>query len=280
MIDSELTHRSGLLYFVFYILAAIIIPTLAQVHIAIAGERGVCWESELHLGALPVNELEGYWGIDNTSVLYDEVDGIWLLRVFIPKGSIDPGSMLRKSKHRGGAGFKLRALAPGVSHAVLSYKVRFPVDFDFVRGGKLPGLFGGKGNSGGKIPDGTDGFSFRLMWGPNGIGTVYAYLPTSTLYGTNLLKGKFRFTPGRWHEIKQEVLLNSPGVSNGVLRMWIDNQFIGEIGNLSVRSVSTLKIEGLFFDVFFGGNDMSWASTQDTYIDFADFTLRGIEDAQ
>ena len=37
-------------------------------------------------------------------------------------------------------------------------------DFDFVRAGKIPGLAGGRTNTGGRKPDGTDGWSARMMW--------------------------------------------------------------------------------------------------------------------
>jgi hypothetical protein len=44
----------------------------------------------------------------------------------------------------------------------MAYKIFFPSDFDFVKGGKLPGLFGGRpGCSGGDA--GKDCFSTRFM---------------------------------------------------------------------------------------------------------------------
>src|SRR5690606_28907803 len=39
-----------------------------------------------------------------------------------------------------------------VEQARLRYKVFIPKDFDFVKGGKLPGLAGGSANTGGHIP--------------------------------------------------------------------------------------------------------------------------------
>ena len=61
-----------------------------------------------------------------------------------------------------------------VSHEelYLSYDVKFAKDFDFVRGGKLPGLCGYDNslsptsgcNTGGGFPDGYDGWSARGMW--------------------------------------------------------------------------------------------------------------------
>ena len=56
---------------------------------------------------------------------------------------------------------------------MISYEVAFDQDFDWVKGGKLPGLRGGPnitGCSGGNEPNGTDCFSTRLMWRPNGAG--------------------------------------------------------------------------------------------------------------
>ena len=215
------------------------------------------------------------WGKENLTFHVTEDGNTRFMRVFLPEGSIDPGTMRRRGLPRGGAGFRGVVFPEGVQHATLAYRVRFPENFDFVRGGKLPGLYGGAGNAGGRIPDGTDGFSFRLMWGKGGRGSVYAYLPTSVNYGTGLLRHRFHFRPGEWHSITQELILNDPGQQNGILRMWVDNQFVGEEAGLLIRTVPSLRINGMFFEVFFGGNDDSWASTQDTHIDFADFTLRG-----
>lgn len=231
------------------------------------------WSSHFEYGPPSLLAAEKIWGEENLSFPRDQDAGQRILRVHLPKGSIDPGSAYKRGTPLGGAGFKLRVLQPGATAVTLSYRVRFAENFDFVRGGKLPGLFGGIGNSGGQIPNGRDGFSFRLMWGPNGMGTVYAYLPSSVKYGTNLLKGGFQFRPGKWHLIRQEVVLNEPLSADGQIRLWFDDHFIGEAGGLVVRTVDKLTIEGLLFDVFFGGNDVSWASTRDTHIDFSDIAI-------
>jgi hypothetical protein len=228
---------------------------------------------ELDFASFPA--VKNNWGMENISFFPNDSNSGKYMRVFIPKGAIDPGTMRLRGMPRGGAGFKSVVFPSGVKRAVLSYRVRFPIGFDFVKGGKLPGFFGGKGNSGGIIPDGTDGFSFRLMWGLGGRGNVYAYLPSSVRYGTGLLVHKFNFRTGVWHQIVQELILNDPGYSNGVFRLWMDGQFVGEESNVLVRTIGDLKINGMFFDVFFGGNDDSWAPPADTYIDFSDFSMRG-----
>ena len=56
---------------------------------------------------------------------------------------------------------------------LLTYEVAFDTYFDWVKGGKLPGLRGGlnsTGCSGGNKADGLDCFSSRLMWRKNGAG--------------------------------------------------------------------------------------------------------------
>jgi len=57
-------------------------------------------------------------------------------------------------------------------NVTLTYDVFFPVDFDWVLAGKLPGLYGGReGCSGGD--DAQDCFSTRLMWRKDGFGELY-----------------------------------------------------------------------------------------------------------
>ncbi len=56
---------------------------------------------------------------------------------------------------------------------MVSYEIAFDAGFDWVKGGKLPGLRGGlnsTGCSGGNKADGLDCFSSRLMWRKNGAG--------------------------------------------------------------------------------------------------------------
>ena len=68
------------------------------------------------------------------------------IRILYPRGWINPGNT-----PQGGAEFYAHPLdLRNVNNATLEYSVYFPEDFDFVKGGKLPGLYGGhKGCSGG-----------------------------------------------------------------------------------------------------------------------------------
>ncbi len=242
---------------------------------ALAAADSPLWRSRFADGLSDWGRLSSAWGTDNHRWFTEPGVPGRALSVQLRKGSIDPGSMTRRGLPRSGTGFKARVIAGGCDAATLGYWVRFPADFQFVRGGKLPGLMGGSAPSGGAMPNGSDGFSLRLMWRTGGAGEVYAYLPTSVTYGTSLMRGAFRFVPGRWHHIAQQVVLNTPGRADGVVRMRLDGQPAGEATGLRMRDVATLRLDGIFFDLFFGGSDDTWAAAADTQVDFAEFQVFG-----
>ena len=216
---------------------------------------------------------QGQWGMENTAVIPDETGQFGqVLRVLYPAGSASP-TVTRKGSPSGGAQFYSTLNQSPRDRVKLSYSLRFSRNFDFVKGGKLPGLYGGKGNSGGNIPNGKDGFSSRLMWRKNGAGEVYAYLPKSKTNGTSLGRGQWTFRPNTWHQIQQELQLNTPDRSDGWIRVWFDQKLVLEESNLRFRNTSTLNIDGIFFSTFFGGDDRSWSTPKDVSIDFASFSV-------
>jgi hypothetical protein len=217
----------------------------------------------------------GSWGLDSNASVVSEPDSPFptFLRVRFPRGSASPAATRKEGARIGGGQFySTEGIQPRDSLR-LSYYVRFAKNFDFVKGGKLPGLFGGRMTSGGRIPNGTNGFSTRFMWRRGGAGEAYLYLPTSTDYGTSYGRGNWFFQPGVWHHLEQRVVLNEPGTANGSIQVWLDGKSVLTQPNLTFRTINSLKIEGIFFSTFFGGDDTSWASSQDTYIDFANFSL-------
>ncbi|HEY9649617.1 MAG TPA: hypothetical protein V6C95_03065, partial [Coleofasciculaceae cyanobacterium] len=217
------------------------------------------------------------WGWENATVITDPSGKFAkVLRVRYPAGSASPAVSRKYNVPLGGTQFYSTLGITATNSLRLSYYLRFSENFDFVKGGKLPGLFGGDGASGGTIPNGTDGFSTRFMWRKNGDGEVYAYLPTSNEYGTSIGRGNWRFQPGRWYRLEQEVRLNQPGQNNGQIRVWLDGQEVLEQQGLTFRSIDQLKINGIFFSTFFGGNDTSWATPKDVYVDFANFSVMAV----
>ena len=214
--------------------------------------------------------VDGKFGWHNVTVSTDS--GRTVARVRYPKGSYNPGAMARMGRAAGGAGFRLKLGLPHSDTVRLSYYLRFAPDFRFVKGGKLPGLGGGKGNTGGRIPDGSDGFSSRLMWREGAEGEVYAYLPDSRSWGTSLGRGSWRFTPGAWHHMEQTLRINTPGKADGEITVRQDGKQVYRSGGLKFRETPNLRPDLLIFETFFGGDSADWATPVDTYAEFADLT--------
>ncbi|WP_224104972.1 polysaccharide lyase [Vreelandella aquamarina] len=187
------------------------------------------------------------------------------LRIHYPAGSSSPGD-----EPLGGAGFYSDPHSlEGAERACLSYKVRFPSGFDFVKGGKLPGLYGGEAPSGGDSVDGEHGFSMRLMWREEGQGELYPYVVD--FEGDSVGRGWWHYPTGSWVTIEQEILLNDPQQENGVARIWIDGRPVLEQRNIVFRITPDITIDGLMFSTFFGGTGEGWRTPRDQYVDFADF---------
>ncbi|NET30831.1 MAG: hypothetical protein F6K19_02355 [Cyanothece sp. SIO1E1] len=246
-----------------------------------SARAGILWSSEFSdpdwMTEWAIRDRRS-WGFDNINIVADlDHQFSRFLRVRYPAGSASPSVSRNEGTPLGGAQFYADLNISPQTALRLSYFVRFSENFDFVKGGKLPGLFGGTGGSGGRIPNGTDGFSTRLMWRREGKGEVYAYLPTSEKYGTSIGRGTWRFQPGVWHRIEQEVILNRPATSDGQVRIWVDGVQVVDQAGLTFRTVDTLKINGIFFSTFFGGGDSSWATPQDVYTDFANFSITTVD---
>lgn len=98
-----------------------------------------------------------------------------MLQLFYPKDSINPARW-----PQGGSQFYASPLDISQARNVtFEYKVFFPGDFEWVKGGKLPGLYGGRTGCSGGDPA-LDCFSTRLMWRAGGAGELYLVNPQPT----------------------------------------------------------------------------------------------------
>ncbi len=206
------------------------------------------------------------------------------LRVFYGQGS--SANSCTDCANPGGGQFYTSLAAMGLTSLAtapvlyLRYYVKFPTAFDFGRGGKLPGLYGGPigGESGGHH---GGGFSTRYMWRDHHVpgsvaqcsrsapcAEVYLYSPQSTQgYGEDL-GGQWQWqADGRWHMVEQRV-----NRSTGDITVWYDgSQVLNEPGVLG--DLSGVPFAGVMFSTFFGGHDTSWGPSQSEYAYFADFAI-------
>lgn len=240
------------------------------------------------------------WGAANIEVRPSSPDetsplGDNFLRIHYPAGSANAGSY--PDLPLGGAQF-YGAVVNSNAPITLSYYVLFPVNFPFSYSdgtefkttvGKLPGLYGGIGNTGRNVPTGADGWSMRFMWcdyissaHQNVIGggqmlqfTVYSDQGLDgTNYGTTLGCNSWRFpTDGQWHNVQQTIHLNDIGQANGRVDICFDGVPVFSQEGITFRTVDTLQTNGVIFQSFFGGKGGKYATPVNTYADFADFAL-------
>ena len=184
------------------------------------------------------------------------------LRMEYPIGSVGP---------RDGGG-QFRVKLPPRDEYYLGYRVKFEEGFDFQRGGKLPGLCGGRANTGGNRPTG-DGWSARYMWGREGRTTIYLYhMDQRSQYGDGLSLNT-SLEPGRWHRLVQRIKVNAPEQRNGELQVWIDGREVLRRDDIRYRNVSGAQVDTFYFSTFHGGNSADWAPRRDSFARFDDFRI-------
>lgn len=169
-----------------------------------------------------------------------------------------------------GAQWRSRFTKP-VDRVLYSYEVRFSDEFDFKKGGKLPGVVGGskKGSpnstvTGGYRADGFNGFSVRNMWRADGRLVQYVYhVNARNDYGDDFqwldTQGKPVYLQrGRWYGLKTCLSLNEVSQSNGEIHSWLDGVKVLSQKGLEFRKVKSIAIDSFFFSTFLGGDDFSW----------------------
>ncbi len=166
----------------------------------------------------------------------------------------------------------------------MSYTVRFGKDFDWVKGGKLPGFCDGAENvSGGRPAHGTNGFSARLMWRKEGRGEAYLYHKNQPeRYGDQIdFPEDFRFPTETDIRVRMRmrVTMNDPGKKNGSIIVSIrfgedEDREVVKCGDLEWGSVDVFGIDSLYFESFHGGSDKSWAPSNPSFAEFGDFLIR------
>ena len=199
----------------------------------------------------------------------------------------------------GGANFRVvpESIFPCASVA-LEYKVYFPEGFDFVKGGKLPGIWGGEpGASGGDWN--ANGWSFRVMFREGGQAVAYVYMATdqgkydgdekcplvknqgrgfdaiahhTNGAGIDLWRDQgLKLVVGRWNSIALKASVNSPGQANGLVELTVNGK------TKSFDKIQwfekTKKINGMMFTSWFGGGSEDYAPRKTQKATFKDFVL-------
>lgn len=208
-------------------------------------------------------------------------DGKTCLRILYPQGLLS----------NGGTQWEMD-LGQSYDTLWVSYNLKFQDSFNFVKGGKLPGLGGGSTPTGGQPVTGEDGFSARIMWkytatasDSQGVATQYIYhMDQPSTYGEyfyyaypnpNWSSARRYFKPGQWHSVKTRIIINTPGQFDGRITSWLDDELAMDSSAMRFRAdgITHFGVDKFLFSTFFGGGDVSWAASKDEHIYFDDFVI-------
>ena len=207
--------------------------------------------------------------IDNTRVVRVKGMKSPALEVSLPRGSLGPRN---PAGPKGGVAFQWRpSSVEQASVACLSYQVWLPPDFDFKKGGTLPGLYGAADSG----FDEKTAFAARFMWREGGAVEMMATLPQNGEPRNQMLDpDAFRLQPARWTAIEQEIALNTVGKKDGHIRVWVNGSLVINRTQLELRVADRVNFGGVQADIHYGGTDSSFTAPKDTCIRLTPFELR------
>lgn len=146
----------------------------------------------------------------------------------------------------------------------LEYRIDLCNNFNFGKGGKLPGLGSVKPIAGGRIMD-RKNWSARLMFNSDGSIKTYVYNQNKTQkYGSvvNSSANSLKLTPGNSFVIKMVLTKSIPF---SLIKVYLNNKLIIEHPNLLLGDNSKESSIGTFmFNTFHGGADESWTPKGDS----------------
>lgn len=202
--------------------------------------------------ALQARSRSQDWGILNKLTVEQVADAPVsnVFKVALPKG--DVSSSLNK---KGGAAFPWQpSRLAGATSVCFAYSVWLPEDFDFTEGGILPGVASPQVEDPDADEDDDNAlirkFRAHLGWSEAGTVQLLAFDP-SVLRGNDqlVLSTKKTLTPGRWHHLEQEIVLNDDGKKNGEAKLWVDDELVLDATNLVLSDAEATQIGSAFYHV-------------------------------
>ena len=228
-------------------------------------------------GVLTAAELQASLGGKDVGVI-DSVtigpvkDGpaAFAMAVSLQKASVSQQGVA--TKFSGGTSFPWHPRAlQGKASACLSYSVLLPADFEFHRGGVLPGIAGTDGTEGG------NSFAVQLAWRPKeGGGVTVRVTENGVSQAMPAERQAFEFARGHWMKVEQEVVLNTPKMQDGTLRVWVNGVLTVDRRDIAYRARPDVTVAGVAVDVFRAGGptDPQSAAHKDAKVRLTPFEVR------
>eukprot|EP00892_Ulva_mutabilis_P011299 jgi/Ulvmu1/8541/UM044_0075.1 len=282
MIPGDMGGIKMIVFAVLLVLAASVQPCHAKCGRML---RGINWdgrksgdygESQMKSDFSPFNYMRG---TQHTKI--KSKSGREYLQVSLKKGCYGTDS------GRGCGLYGRMPVSPGskAKTMTLEYTMRFGSNFDWNRGGKLPGLCAGQCPTGcDKNISPSEGFSARIMWtdnecqgspkgckkGSSGGMHIYAYY--SNMQGNKGCGDEYTFMsgskamvvyPNKDYKIQLVVKMNSGRKADGYMKAYLNGKMVAKKTGMMT---GPMPIESIMWDNFFGGSsDMAAKKTENIY---------------
>jgi len=82
------------------------------------------------------------------------------------------------------------------------------------------------------------------------------------------------FAKGRWIRIEQEIVLNAPKKSDGIVRVWADGVLMAERTDIAFRSKAETSLSSVLADVHYGSAEAAGGAVKDASIWLSPLELR------
>ncbi|MDB5105935.1 MAG: hypothetical protein JWP91_3624 [Fibrobacteres bacterium] len=167
---------------------------------------------------------------------------------------------------------------PPANEYYLDYQVWFESDWQWVKGGKLPGLVGGSHTSGCKDIV-ADGWSARFMWHDGGGGHFYYYHQNrvNDCGDVRNFANGLAFKKSAWNRITEHVVVNAPGQANGSAQAWLNGAKVTDMTGIKWRgsvAATVAMVDQVSLQTFYGGSTSDWSPTSTTHSRFSAFVVR------
>lgn len=161
---------------------------------------------------------------------------------------------------------------PNLNTACLSYSVRVPADFRPADGGRLPSLVGAPSDAAGD----SRTLIAQLLWTANGtLALDIAAEPVSEgAISATAVNSEFALPRGVWVRIDQEIVLNTPGVEDGSIKLWVNGALKMQRDALVLRSNPRTVLNGVAVTVAYAGSRAESTSEKPTSVDVSPFEIR------
>lgn len=203
------------------------------------------------------------------------------LKVNLPKGS---GAPEGGDFAVGGMSFPWEPRAVRTQSAVcLSYNVMLSPDFDLSQNGILPGLIG-------RSEGEDDRFAVHVAWFNTkeyGIAHQIVSKPQAAANGAPADASAtpavvpfeyevktFDIPRGRWARVSQELVLNKPDASDGILRIWVDGRLALERSDMRLRTDASVVITGVAAATHVLNQGLNGPAPGDSTVWFTPYELR------